>query len=91
MMHSFAKFRFDFLQLGSFPLAHRPPQHRERPFASLLATDVRKAKKVGMSQASSVLDELHQPFMVQTIEERADYRRPAPIPGSNLTQPHSHN
>src|SRR5712691_592863 len=46
MMHSFAKFRFDFLQLGSFPLTHRPPQYREHPVASLLATDVREAKKV---------------------------------------------
>ena len=45
-MHSFAQFRFDFLQLRSFPLAHRAPQHREHPVASLLATDVREAKKV---------------------------------------------
>src|SRR6266404_4434371 len=46
MMHSFAKFRFDFLQLGSFPLAHRPPPHREHPMASRLTTNVREAKKV---------------------------------------------
>src|SRR6266852_5734034 len=46
MMHSFAKFRFDFLQLSALPLAHRPPQHREHPVASLLATDVGEAKKV---------------------------------------------
>src|SRR5260370_33959886 len=46
MMHSFAKFRFDFLQLSAFPLAHRPPQRREHPVASLLATDVGEAKKV---------------------------------------------
>src|SRR5207253_1388288 len=46
MMHSFTKFRFDFLQLGSFPPAHRSPQHREHPVAPLLATDVREAKKV---------------------------------------------
>src|SRR6266542_1676716 len=46
LMHSLAKFRFDFLQLGSFPLVHRPPQHREHPIASLLGTDVREAKKV---------------------------------------------
>src|SRR5260370_18225310 len=46
MMHSFAQFRFDFLQLSAFPLAHRPPQHREHPVASLLATDVVEAKKV---------------------------------------------
>jgi len=45
-MHSFAKFRFDYLQLGSFPLAHRAPQHREHPVASLLRTDVGEAKKV---------------------------------------------
>ena len=45
-MHSFTKFRFDFLQLGSFPLVHRPPQHREHPVASLPGTDVREAKKV---------------------------------------------
>src|ERR1700730_15866609 len=46
MMHSFAKFRFDFLQLSALPLTHRPPQHRETPVASLLATDVGEAKKV---------------------------------------------
>src|SRR5438552_7404395 len=46
LMHSFTKFRFDLLQLGSFPLVHRPPQHREHPIASLLGTDVREAKKV---------------------------------------------
>src|SRR5712692_1082414 len=46
LMHSFAKFLFDFNLLGSFPLAHCPPQHREHPVASLLGTDVREAKKV---------------------------------------------
>jgi hypothetical protein len=46
VMHSFAKFRFDFLQLSAFPLAHRAPQHREHPVASLLTTDVGEAKKV---------------------------------------------
>src|SRR5690242_1706630 len=29
MMHSFAQFLSDFLQLGSFPFAHRAPQHRK--------------------------------------------------------------
>src|SRR6266581_5393917 len=45
-MQSFTKFRFDCLKLGSFPLAHRLPQHREHPVASLPAADVREAKKV---------------------------------------------
>ena len=46
LMHSFTKLRFDFLQLGSFPLAHRAPQHREHSVTPLPATDVREAKKV---------------------------------------------
>src|SRR5947208_13692865 len=46
MMHSFAKFRFDFLQLSAFPLTHGAPQDREHPIASLLSTDVGEAKKV---------------------------------------------
>ncbi len=46
LVHSFAEFRFDLLQLSAFPLTHRAPQHREHPIASLLATDVREAKKV---------------------------------------------
>ena len=29
LMHSFAQFLSDFVQLRSFPLAHRPPQHRD--------------------------------------------------------------
>ena len=45
MVHSFAQFRFDFLQLRSFPLTHRAPIDREHS-ASLLATDVREAQKV---------------------------------------------
>ena len=45
MVHSFAQFRFDFLQLGSFPLTHRAPIDREHS-AALLATDVREAQKV---------------------------------------------
>ena len=46
LMHSFAEFPLDFLQLSAFPLTHRPPQYRKPPIASLLATDVREAKKV---------------------------------------------
>src|SRR6266511_1321447 len=46
LVHSFAQFRFDLLQLRSFPLTHRAPIDREHPIASLLATDVREAKKV---------------------------------------------
>src|ERR1041384_2520750 len=46
LMHSFAQFLSVFLQLGSFPLAHRPPIDREHSVASLLATDMREAKKV---------------------------------------------
>src|SRR5215470_5567882 len=46
LMHSFPQFRFDFLQLCSLPLAHRLPHHRIHPAASLLATDVREAKKI---------------------------------------------
>jgi hypothetical protein len=46
LVHSFAQFRFDFLQLSALPLTHRAPQDREHPVASLLATDVREAKKV---------------------------------------------
>src|SRR6266508_1083419 len=45
MVHSFAQFRFDLLQLRSFPLTHRPPIDREHS-AALLATDVREAQKV---------------------------------------------
>src|SRR6266852_7077745 len=40
-----AQFRFDFLQLSAFPLTHRPPQHREHPIPSRLATYVREAKE----------------------------------------------
>ena len=46
LVHSFAKFRFDSLQLSPLPLAHRAPPDREHPVASLLPTDVREAKKV---------------------------------------------
>jgi len=46
LMHPFSKFQSDFLQLSAFPLAHRSPMHREHPVASLLATDVREAKKI---------------------------------------------
>src|SRR6266508_4372658 len=45
MVHSFAQFRFDFLQLSSFPLTHRAPIDREHS-AALLATDVGEAQKV---------------------------------------------
>src|SRR6185436_17993368 len=46
LVHSFAKFRFDRLQLSSFPLTHRPPQYHEHPVAALLPADVREAQKV---------------------------------------------
>src|SRR5450432_499561 len=46
LVHSFTKFRFDFLQLSAFPLTHGAPIDREHPVASLLATNVREAKKV---------------------------------------------
>src|SRR5260370_34804218 len=45
MVHSFTQFRFDFLQLRSFPLTHRAPIDREHS-AALLATNVREAQKV---------------------------------------------
>jgi hypothetical protein len=46
LVHSSSQSRFDLLQLCSVPLAYRPPIHREHPVASLLATDVREAKKI---------------------------------------------
>jgi len=46
MVHSFAQFRFNRLELSALPLTDRAPQHGKHPIASLLATDVREAKKV---------------------------------------------
>jgi hypothetical protein len=40
IVHSLVEFRFDFLQLSAFLLAHRAPIDREHPLASRLATDV---------------------------------------------------
>ncbi len=71
MMHSFAKFRFDFLQLSALPLAHRPPQHREHPVASLLATDVGEAKKVeclGLPLPASL-------SIIRCVKAELDYAR----------------
>src|SRR5213083_1639907 len=45
-MHSSPQFLSDFPKLCSFPLAYRLPDHRKHPVASLLATDVREAKKI---------------------------------------------
>src|SRR6266536_5092878 len=46
LVHSFAQFRFDRLQLCAFPLTHRAPPDREHSVASLLTADMREAKKV---------------------------------------------
>src|SRR2546427_484427 len=45
-VHSSPQFLSDFPKLCSFPLAYRLPDHRKHPVASLLATDVREAKKI---------------------------------------------
>jgi hypothetical protein len=46
LMHSPSQSHLDLLQLCSIRLADRPPIHREHPVTSLLATDVREAKKI---------------------------------------------
>src|ERR1051325_5961695 len=46
LVHSQAQFHSNFLQLSAFPLTHRAPIDRKHSVASLLATDVREAKKV---------------------------------------------
>src|SRR5437899_3289895 len=72
------------LQLRLPPRAHRLPQHRELPLPRLPAT-VREAEKVealGSPVAPvryAVLDELHQPPMVEGVEKPTDVRIEHPV------------